>query len=517
MNRPGDGEGAGAPEAARVRVAHGKQAPPMTDDRSTIDGTREGLAAAAQRPAAPVLALVVAWSRQEPQRAGEIAIIDGEQILGRGGARPEDTVTRVRFQRQRPGGTTMTGPLDSLRISRAQLRVRPRAGVLEVESIGRCRLLRNGDPLERGEARPGDTLQLEGELVFLVTRRLERLPALRSHALDGEHSFGAADPSGFVGETLAAWELRDTLAFVARADGHVLIRGQSGTGKELAAGAVHRLSARGSRPLVARNAATFPAGLVDAELFGNVRNYPNPGTAEREGIIGEADGTSLFLDEIGELPPELQAHLLRVLDRRGEYQRLGEARVRRSDLRVIAATNRRIEDLKHDFAARFTLRVEVPSLEARRDDIPLLIRHLLRRAAAGNEDVRRRFFDAPGPGRAEPEARIAAGLIDALVRHAFPGNTRELEQLLWQALAESRGETVELTEGVKRRLVTEEPGVALAEIGREQIEASLARAQGNVTRAARELGLKNRFVLYRLMKKLGVAGGASEGEGDEQG
>jgi len=489
----------------------------MTDDRSTIDGTRDGLPAAARRADAPVLALVIAWSRQEPSRAGEIALLDGEQILGRGGARPEDALPRVRFQRQRPGGTTMTGPLDSLRISRAQLRIKPRAGVLEVESIGRCRLLRNGDPMESGEARPGDTLQLENELVFLVARRLERLPALRSYPKDGEFPFGAADPFGFVGETLAAWELRDTLAFAARADGHVLVRGPSGTGKELAAGAIHGLSARAGRPLVARNAATFPPGLVDAELFGNVRNYPNPGTAEREGIIGEADGTSLFLDEIGELPAELQAHLLRVLDRRGEYQRLGESRMRRADLRVIAATNRQIEELKHDFAARFTLRVEVPSLAARREDLPLLIRHLLRRAAAGNEDVRRRFFEAPAGPRAEPEARVDAALIDRLVRHDFPGNTRELERLLWQALAESRGDTVELTPGVKQRLAADEPSVAAAEIGREQIEAALARAQGNVTKAARELGLKNRFVLYRLMKKLGVAGGTGEGEGDEQG
>ena len=489
----------------------------MTDDRSTVDGTREGLAAA-HRAEAPVLALVVAWSRQESHRIGEIAILDGEQILGRGGARPEDAIARIHLQRQRPGGTTMMGPIDSLRISRAQLRLRPRGGVLEVESVGRCPLLINGVPTARGEAGPGDTFQLENELVFLVTRRLARLRELRSYPKDRDFPFGAADPFGFVGESLAAWELRDALAFAARADGHVLVRGQSGTGKELAAGAIHALSARGSRPMIARNAATFPPGLVDAELYGNVRNYPNPGTAEREGIIGEADGTSLFLDEIGELPVALQAHLLRVLDRGGEYQRLGEARMRRADLRVIAATNRAVEELKHDFAARFTLRLEVPALAARREDIPLLMRHLLRRAAAGNEDVRRSFFDAPGGVPDAAEARVAADLVDRLVRHPFPGNTRELEQLLWQALAESRGKSVELTEGVKRRLVTDEPsGATPAEIGKEQIEAALTRMAGNVTGAARELGLKNRFVLYRLMKKLGVDGSAVEGEGDEPG
>ncbi|MFT3766987.1 MAG: sigma 54-interacting transcriptional regulator [Minicystis sp.] len=398
----------------------------MTDDRSTIDGTLDGFTLPVRRrEEAPVLALAVAWSREEPHRVGEIAIIDSEQVLGRGGARPDDALPRVRLQRQRPGGTTMMEPIDSLRISRLQLRLRPRGGVLEVKSIGRCPLLVNGELAESAEVEPGDTLHLKNELLLMVTRRPERMPPLRSFP-DRDVPFGVADPFGLVGETPAAWAMRDMLAFAARADGHVLVRGPSGSGKELAAGAIHRLSARGDKPLVARNAATFPPGLVDAELFGNVKNYPNPGTAEREGIIGEADGSTLFLDEIGELPAELQAHLLRVLDRRGEYQRLGESRMRRADLRVVAATNRAVEELKHDFAARFTLRVEVPPLAERREDIPLLVRHLLRRAAAGNEDVRRNFFEARGGH--EPEARIAPELIERLLRHPLRTNTRDLEQ-----------------------------------------------------------------------------------------
>src|SRR5256885_12859655 len=104
--------------------------------------------------------------------------------------------------------------------------------------------------------------------------------------------------------------------------------------------------------MVSRNAATFPAGLIDVELFGNVANYPNHGMPERPGVVGEADGSTLFLDEIGELPTELQSHLLRFLDERGEYTRLGDARRRTSDVRVVAATNRALEDLKHDLAAR---------------------------------------------------------------------------------------------------------------------------------------------------------------------
>jgi two-component system nitrogen regulation response regulator GlnG/two-component system response regulator HydG len=207
-----------------------------------------------------------------------------------------------------------------------------------------------------------------------------------------------------------------------------------------------------------------------------------------------------------------------VLDRGGEYQRLGEARVRRADLRVVAATNRRVEDLKHDLAARFTLRIEVPPLAARLEDVPLLLRHLLRRAGATHPEVARRFFVEPGPGLA-PEARLSPDLVDRLVRHPFPHNLRELDQILWQALGESRGDTIELTPGVQQRLAQPAPTRPSggAEPSREQIEACLGLHHGNITRAARALGLKNRFVLYRLMKRLGVDPGSDEPSSDEPG
>jgi DNA-binding NtrC family response regulator len=482
----------------------------MRDDRFTLPGTREQVRGLMHQEPPEVLALVLAWSREEPGRVGEVALIDGARILGRGGSRAEDDLPRARFQQQRPGKSTPMAPLDSLHVSRAQLRLMPLGDALRVEAIGLCPVLVNGERVTRADVRPGDTVQLEHELVFLVARCPRQIPELRSSRLGADVPFGATDPFGFVGETPATWALRDAIAFAAYAEGHVLVRGESGTGKELCVAAIHGLSARRERPLVARNAATFPAGLVDAELFGNAKNYPNPGTAEREGLIGEADGTTLFLDEVGELPATLQAHLLRVLDRKGEYQRLGEARMRSADLRVVAATNRAVTELKHDFAARFTLKVEVPPLSARAADVPLLVRHLLARAAAGNEAVRRQFCD-PQDSTALP--RVAPALVDRLLRHTFRTNTRELVQILWQALAESRGDTVELTEGVARRLTESAPSrAATGELDRAQIEAALSAAKGNVTRAARALGLKNRFVLYRLMKKIGVDEGSAEAE-----
>src|SRR5262249_51707936 len=200
---------------------------------------------------------------------------------------------------------------------------------------------------------PGDTLELGRQMVFLCVRR----PAWITGAPPAEeHSFGDADAHGIVGESPVIWQLRERIAFVGPRSGHALIHGESGTGKELVARALHACSLRTGRPLVARNAATIPEGLVDAELFGNVRNYPNAGMPGRPGLIGEADGGTLFLDELAELPVSLHAHLLRVLDG-GEYTRLGEARPRRSDFRLIGATNRPESALKHDVLARLTFRI----------------------------------------------------------------------------------------------------------------------------------------------------------------
>jgi transcriptional regulator of acetoin/glycerol metabolism len=139
--------------------------------------------------------------------------------------------------------------------------------------------------------------------------------------------------------------------------------------------------------------------------------------------------------------------------------------------------------------------------------VPLLVRHLLSQIAAGNDEVRRRFC-APGDAI---EPRVSPALIDRLLRHRFATNTRGLAQVLWQAVADSRGDSVELTAGVAQQLAQAAPVPAAAEIGRAQIEAALSAAQGNVTRAARALGFKNRFALYRLMKKLGVDAGTGEG------
>ena len=355
------------------------------DNEATLTGVESPWAIESERGSAPIPALVIAWSAVQPDRVGQVGFLPAngdERILGRGPALDDDSAPRLFFARQRPGtaraGTEILGP----QISRRQLTLRLHKGEIVVERIGSCPTSINGHRVTSGVLRPGDTISLKDQLVLVCVERPTRMPPVSSFPMHKIGAFGEPDVVGMVGESPVAWKLRDDIAFVAGAVGHILVLGESGVGKEVAAHAIHTFSGRGARKLVARSAATIPDTLIDAELFGNVGNYPNPGMRDRPGLIGEADRSALFLDEIGELPQPLQARLLRVLDSGGEYSRLGEAKSRRADFRLIAATNRGTDELKHDFAARFTLRVEIPGLNERREDIPLLVRFLLSRAAA---------------------------------------------------------------------------------------------------------------------------------------
>jgi two-component system nitrogen regulation response regulator GlnG/two-component system response regulator HydG len=441
------------------------------------------------------LHVVIAWSLDEPHRVGEVATVNGRAILGRGGPQPEDEAPRVLFRRVRPGTSDASGPLASQRISRVQLALEARGDELHVKNVGKTPLLHRDLPVKELTATPGDVLVVKNALVLLVSKRPTSLEALRSHPQPA-FPFGGPDAHGIVGESPAAWAMRESIAIAARGPHHVLVQGDSGVGKELAARALHALSERSGRAFVSRNAATFPEGLVDAELFGNARNYPHAGSPERPGLLGEADGGTLVLDEIGELPAHLQAHLLRALDRAGEYQRLGEARTRTSDFRLVAMTNRPVESLKHDFAARLASRLSISGLGERLDDVPLLIRHAALDAAKRAPDVVARFVENGVP-------RIDPRLVEALLLHRWTLHLRELQRLLWSAIAASRGEFIELVPEVQQELDVERRESAL-EIGEGEIRAALAAHDGNVTRAAKQLGVENRYVLYRLMKKHGI-------------
>jgi DNA-binding NtrC family response regulator len=475
-----------------------------------------------------VPALVLAWSAEEPGRIGEVAFtgpLGQSLVLGRGDDGSSD---RMRFFRQRPGELVEAPPLEGKALSRRQLVVRRFAAGIEVERVGRCPLFVNGASVDGAAVTPGDVLWLRGQLVLYCCLRPRRLPLARYFPEGAWGSFGEPDAFGMLGESPTMWGLRDQIAFGAKSGVHILLRGDSGTGKELAARAIHGLSARAGKALVSRNAATFPSGLIDAELFGNAKNYPNPGTPERPGLIGQAHGSTLFLDEIGELPQDLQSHLLRVLDEGGEYQRLGEATIRRSDFYLIGATNRPPASLKHDLLARLAVRIELAPLGDRREDIPLLLRSLLLRAAEKSPEIGSRFVVRLG-GRAD--VRVDGALIDALLRRRFATNVRELDGLLWRAMGASPDDVVlfskaafaptdktpeDSSSALPARVQDRMDGAALParrspahappprEPTADEIRSSVQRENGNVRRAAEALGLPSRYALYRLIRKHGI-------------
>lgn len=455
--------------------------------------------------------LVIIWSADEPERIGESAFIDesaGELVLGRGDATPSDPSERLHFVRSRPARMPIMPPLAGEGLSRRQCVVQAVAAGVFVRNLGRAELLVDGTPHTSGIVSAGQVLHVKDRLSLYCSLQ-STSPRLRYFDLTRAPNFGEADEFGIVGEHRAAWELREQLAFAAASERHVLLLGESGTGKELAARALHQLSARSAQPMLARNAATLPAAVVDAELFGTAADWPTAGVPERRGVIGEADGTTLFLDELGELSAELQAHLLRVLDSGGEYQRLGDARCRRSDFRLVAATNRDPTELRSDLVGRLTLQLQLPGLIDRREDIPLLVRHLLVRAAQGVPELRERFFDATAHGL---EPRIHPALMELLMRHRFTLHVRELEQLLWKALSDSPKNFVALTRSVRQLFNPAAPArsattlsTAGKELGAEDIVVVLEQHGGNVAKAAEALGVKSRYAMYRLMRRHGIA------------
>lgn len=478
-------------------------------------------------PAEQSWVLTLAWCDGEPERVGEALILPTSRRprtlhFGRGTGEGDRLVPF----RIRPGVLRPQAPLASPRLSRSHLEVTLDAGVARVRNIGRGALMADGEAVEVVELRDGQVLEIEGRLVIWVERRAV---VLGDWADRENPPFGGPDKDGLVGESPLAWEVRRQLDFLGPRRAHVLVLGPSGSGKELAASGLHRRSGRGG-PLVSRNASTLPPGIVDAELFGNVKGYPNAGMPARPGLVGAADKGTLFLDEIGDLPEEVQPHLLRLLDH-GEHQVLGDHRSRTVDLRVVGATHRPATALRHDLQARFPLRIALVGLDSRRADIPLIARELLRQILAGEPDLAKRFLDPQGV------PRVSAALIAGLLRRPrWTTHVRELRALLWASLLGSRGDTVELP---REGLVPEGPpppeaprstppekavpkaqgapdlasdaaweafiGAPPETIPAAALRAALDAHNGHQERTAAALGLSSRFVLARLVKRHGLA------------
>jgi Nif-specific regulatory protein len=306
-----------------------------------------------------------------------------------------------------------------------------------------------------------------------------------------------------VGESGAARSVYAFIAKAAPASSTVLIRGESGTGKELVARAIHRNSARAARPFVAVNCAALAETLLESEFFGHEKGAFTGAVGQRKGKLEEAEGGTVFLDEVGELAPSLQAKLLRVLQER-EFQRVGGNKTIRIDIRVIAATNRDLEDAVRHGAFREDLyyrlnvvSVRMPALRERREDIPLLAQYFAQKhARQANRSI----------------AGVSEAARAAMLAYEWPGNVRELENAVERAVVLGSTETIlpeDLPEAIVET-VTPAPAVtkfheAVVQAKRHIVLKAIEQAEGNYTEAARVLGL-HPSNLHRLIRTLGLRG-----------
>jgi formate hydrogenlyase transcriptional activator len=314
-----------------------------------------------------------------------------------------------------------------------------------------------------------------------------------------------ADEAGFygiIGQSSALRKALQMVEYVAASDSTVLLLGETGTGKELVARAIHSLSNRKDQCFAKLNCAAIPSGLLESELFGHERGAFTGAITQKVGRLELADKGSLFLDEIGDIPLELQPKLLRVLQER-EFERLGSTRTRRVDVRVIAATHRDLEGmiLEREFRSDLYYRLNVvpiflPPLRKRPEDIPLLVEHFVRRFArkAG------KTLDM-----------VSSDTMDVLRRYPWPGNIRELENIIERAAVLSSGSVLRISShDFSTRIVsgkTADRPQTLEEVERNHILTTLKETQWILSGpggAAARLGL-NRSTLYFRMKKLGIA------------
>ncbi|MCB9795585.1 MAG: sigma-54-dependent Fis family transcriptional regulator [Alphaproteobacteria bacterium] len=323
-------------------------------------------------------------------------------------------------------GALGQAPLESPRVSRAPVRLQVLGDGLHVRAEGRKQAVRlGGQELEAPRTLPLEQVQREGVLL-----ELGRSVLLWVHA-HGEAAAPVED-LGLIGVSPSIAELRERIRLASRASAPVLIRGETGSGKELVARAIHHLGPRAQRPWVTVNMAAIPPELAAATLFGHARGAFTGAVSASPGLFGQADGGTLFLDEVGETPGPVQPQLLRTLDS-GEIQPAGRASTR-VDVRVIAATDADLEARIHagDFrkALYYRLRgvlVPVAPLRARRVDVPLLLLHFLREELARLGALSRLMPPAP-----HERPWLGLKLVLSLMAQRFPGNVRELRSLATQ-------------------------------------------------------------------------------------
>ena len=387
-------------------------------------------------------------------------------------------------------------PVDGLEVLARAKRLQPEAEVVVV--TGYASVDTAVEAMRRGAyhyiAKP---IQIE-ELCLTVAKALEKR-RLKKEIRDLRRR--VADQSGLariVGQSQAILSLKEMIRQVAALDCTVLISGETGTGKELVARAVHELSPRAENRFMAVNCGAFSPELIANELFGHEREAFTGAARERKGLLEAAAGGSVFLDEIGDLPLPMQVNLLRVLQERS-LRRVGGTREIAVDIRVLAATNRDLKKevergaFRQDLYYRLNvIALHLPNLAERREDIPLLVRHFIAKHTPAGAAVK----------TASPE------VIDRLQRYDYPGNVRELENIVARGLALCDGPQIEPRhlqaelDGGALRIARREPRQwpTLEENERQYILAVMEEVGGNKTQAARMLNI-DRVSLWRKLKR----------------
>ena len=341
------------------------------------------------------------------------------------------------------------------------------------------------------------------ELKLLVKKnlhhyQLEQENRFLKERLDEQFHF-----ENIIGKSLKMRKLFETMSLVSPTDATVLITGESGTGKELIANAIHLNSSRKDRPLIKVNCAALPETLLESELFGHEKGAFTGALSRKKGRFELAHNASIFLDEIGEMPLSTQVKILRVLQER-EFEPVGSGNTIKVDIRVIAATNKDLEEeikegrFREDLFYRLNVvSFNIPPLRERKDDIPLLADFFLKRYAEKNQRLIKGFT---------PRA------MDLLMRYDWPGNARELENVIERAVILSRENSI--TPGVFPRVIQGldenndymlviTPGKSLREVERQMIIRTLEETGGNRTHAADILGISRRTLQLKL-KEYGI-------------
>jgi two-component system NtrC family response regulator len=341
-----------------------------------------------------------------------------------------------------------------------------------------------------------DGLRLVIERALQHLQLVEEVRQLRT-ALNQKYGF-----ENIIGRSKSLLYTLDTAVRAAQSDATVLIRGETGTGKELLARGIHYNSRRNDKPFITINCGAIPKELLESELFGHVRGSFTGAVANKRGKIEMADQGSLFLDEIGEMPLDLQVKLLRLLQER-EIEKVGAPTPTKVDVRIIAATHRNLQAMVEDGSFREDLYyrlavipVELPPLRERQDDIPELVQT---------------FFDRSKQRHGRPDLKLSPALLPYFSAHRWPGNVRELENLVERIVVLARGDEVCL-EDLPEHLRRERPaldainlelpphGISLEAVERELILRALEKCNWNQTKAAQYLDISRKVLIYRMEK-----------------